>query len=134
MTNLATNLALNPVAISSPSSGSPVADLLRLLGVGCVLLAAVWAALAWLRSRAWFQKTLEEKVRLRILESRSLPNRSAIHLVACGHQRFLLGVSAAGVSMLTELDSEGGSTSPTFAAVIAAEGKSAASPSLGATS
>jgi hypothetical protein len=47
--------------------------------------------------------TLQRRMRLRIEETRPIGNRSALHLVVCGEQQFLISSSPAGVSLVAEL-------------------------------
>lgn len=96
-----TNGLTAPVLAPMPSS--PVGDWLRVLGTLCILLGIVWMGLYWLRERPWLRGTLQRRLRLRIEETRPIGNRSALHLVVCGGQQFLVGSSPAGVSLVAEL-------------------------------
>lgn len=89
--------------VLGPMQSSPVGDWLRVLGTLCLLLGIVWIGLYWLRERPWLRGTLQRRMRLRIEETRPIGNRSALHLVVCGEQQFLVGSSPAGVSLVAEL-------------------------------
>lgn len=121
MTNGLHNLG-PAVAGGSAGGGLVLADFLRLVGSGLILLAMLWVALLWLRRRTWFNRVLQERMRLRVLETRPLAHRSALHLVSCSGQEFLVAVSPAGVSLVATLNppATGPTTAPAadFASII----------------
>ena len=118
MTNGLYNLAPAASGGVPGQAGLQLADFLRLLGSGLILLALFWVALLWLRRRTWFNRVLQERLRLRVLETRPLAHRSALHLVSCGGQEFLVAVSPAGVSLVATLPTPRQEPTPDFASII----------------
>jgi flagellar biogenesis protein FliO len=92
-------------ASSASSFGLPDAgtSLLRVCGAMLVVFA-VFFGLVWLY-RNW-QRVLRRTGRMPLLnvtEARSLGNRHTLYVVACGDQRFLIGSSPTGLSLLSQL-------------------------------
>jgi len=78
-------------------------SLLRLIGALALVLAVFFGGV-WL-FRNW-QRLLtgrQPRPRLRLVEARHLGGRQAIYVVAYDQQRFLLGSSPAGLTLLTRL-------------------------------
>jgi flagellar biosynthetic protein FliO len=86
-----------------PDSSATVGSLFRLLGALAIVFAILFAGV-WL-FRNWQRVATKNGhgVGLRVLEAKSLGQRQAIYVVACGEQRFLLGGSPAGIVMLSNL-------------------------------
>lgn len=97
-----TNLFTSPV-ISPASAGGGWWDFVRLLGYGLVLVAGAWWASRGLKRWPGLQRLVQAQGQLRVLESRPLGFRCHVHLVACGEQRFLVGSSPTGVTLVSEL-------------------------------
>lgn len=93
-----------PQAGAGPAgAGSGLSSLL--VSALCLAGLAVLAAAA-LRRWPLFNRLVAQRIRLRVLESRGLSGRCQVHLVECDGQRFLLGSSPGGVSLLSELPEE----------------------------
>jgi flagellar biogenesis protein FliO len=106
ITNLAATVASGTNAVTGgglASSGASLASLIRVLGalavVFAVLLAGVWLFRNWQRLAVRRGSTPD----LRVLETRSLPQRQALYLVGVAQQRFLVGASPAGLTLLSAL-------------------------------
>jgi flagellar biogenesis protein FliO len=93
----------NSVAVSGSTSPDVAFSLLRVVGA-MVLVIAVFLGGVWLL-RNW-QRLAVNKGRapkLNLLETKSLGNRQAIFVVGYEQQRFLVGSSANGLTLLTHL-------------------------------
>lgn len=78
-------------------------SLLRLVGALALVLAVFFGGV-WL-FRNW-QRVItgrSQRQRLRVLEARPLGPRQALYVLAYDQQRFLVGASPAGLSLLTHL-------------------------------
>ena len=91
-------------ALGAPHSGSVAESLGRMMGalalVFAVLIGALWIYRRW-------QHLLQQRAPasgLRVVEAKNLGQRSAVCVVGYRHQRFLVGVSPSGVSLLSPLD------------------------------
>jgi flagellar biogenesis protein FliO len=94
-----------PSLSQDPGNGS--VDLLvvfiRTLGA-LLLIIALFLSGAWFFRRSRFFSLYQSgPAQLRVLESRSLGYRSSVAVVAYSQQRFLVAVSASGVSLLSIL-------------------------------
>lgn len=90
-----------------PSLQSPPGDLLyvmlRLIG-GLFLVIAVFLGVVWFFKKSRFFPLYHgAPAQLKILESRSLGYRNTLFVVGYSQHRFLLAVSATGVSLLASL-------------------------------
>ena len=94
-----------------PDSG---AALLRVAGA-LVFVVALFFAGVWAFRRSQLLRLSGQKgPRLQVLDARSLGNRQSLYVVGFERQRLLLGVSPAGIQMLTRLpdSDESAPTSP----------------------
>lgn len=129
-----TNVVASPGVM--PVVQSPFLDWMRVLGTLCILLAVVWICLYWMKDHPWFRGTVQKRMKLRIEESRSLGNRSTLHLVTCAEQQFLIASSPAGVSLIADLlpgdnaNQLGGAENSTFLSNLAKSSQSSNSPPM----
>lgn len=95
--------AASPVADAAPGPADLIGPLFRML-LALVVVLGVLAVIVWgLRNGSRLLPRKGPGPRLRILEARSLGGRNAIHLVGYEDQRFLIGSSPAGVTLLSVL-------------------------------
>ena len=71
-----------------------------LLTVVAILLGGAW----WFRKSRLFGLMPASQSNLKIVETKSLASRHALHVVEYGEKRFLIADSPAGTSFLTNLD------------------------------
>lgn len=99
---LTNNLSASLSSASLPETGP---SLLRVLGA-LALVLGLFLGGAWVvrngRSGLFGQK---RSTRLNLLETRSLGGRQALHVVAYGQERFLIGSTPAGINLLSHLAS-----------------------------
>ena len=95
----------NTLSSSLSSSSLPDAgpSLLRVLGA-LALVLGLFLGGAWLVRNGRFSFFGQSRsARLNLLETRSLGGRQALHVVAYGQERFLIGSTPAGVNLLSHL-------------------------------
>lgn len=95
-------------ALGAPHSGSVAESLGRMMGA-LALVFAVLIGVLWIYRR--WQHLLQQRAPasgLRVVEAKNLGQRSAVCVVGYRHQRFLIGVSPSGVSLLSPLDPDPG--------------------------
>lgn len=104
--------------LSGSLSGGSLPDagpsLLRVLGA-LALVLGLFLGGAWLLRNGRFSVFGQSRsARLNLLETRSLGGRQALHVVAYGHERFLIGSTPAGINLLSHLTppQEGEDSSP----------------------
>ena len=93
-------------ALAAPQPGSVAESLGRMMGALALLFAVLFGAL-WVYRR--WQHLLQQRAPisgLRVVEAKNLGQRSAVCVVGYRHQRFLIGVSRAGLSLLSPLEPE----------------------------
>jgi flagellar biogenesis protein FliO len=96
-----TNLWSNSLTPSSLPETGP--SLLRVLGA-LTLVLGLFLGGAWLvRSGRFSILGGSRSSRLNVLETRSLGARQALHVVAYGHERFLIGSTPSGINLLSHL-------------------------------
>jgi flagellar biogenesis protein FliO len=92
--------------VTAPDLGSAAGSLGRLMGslalVFAVMLGALWIYRHW--QRLLLQRKPETG--LRVVDVKSLGQRMAVYVVAYRHQRFLIGGSPNGLSLLSPLEAE----------------------------
>ncbi|MFM8878573.1 MAG: FliO/MopB family protein [Verrucomicrobiota bacterium] len=107
--SLTSGLATNGVA--APDLGATVGSLGRLMGslalVFAVMLGALWIYRHW--QRLLLQRKPETG--LRVVDVKNLGQRMAVYVVAYRHQRFLIGGSPNGLTLLSPLESEASESS-----------------------
>ena len=87
-------------AASLPDAGP---SLLRVLGA-LALVLGLFLGGAWLLRNGRFSVFGQSRsARLNLLETRSLGGRQALHVVAYGQERFLIGSTPAGINLLSHL-------------------------------
>jgi flagellar biosynthetic protein FliO len=107
MWKLAFLFALPVAAAESQALGaaapSLTASVVRMLG-GLVFVIALFFGAAWLfRNGVRFRSANGVPRKLHILEARSLGPRQAVYVVGYENQRLLVGSTANGLSLLTQL-------------------------------
>lgn len=104
--------------VSSPPLADAGASALRVVGALVFVLAVFFAGL-WV-TRNWQRLGLQRgrPARLRVIESRPLGNRQALHLVRYRKQVMLVGASPAGVVLLSDLGEEEQEDEPAMPAAI----------------
>lgn len=93
-------------SVTSPPLVDAGASALRVIGALVFVLAVFFVGL-W-ATRNWQRLGLQRgrPMKLRIMESRALGNRQALHIVKYRKQLMLVAASPAGVVLLTELGEE----------------------------
>ena len=76
----------------------------RIFGALLVVLAILLGGAWWFRKSRLFGLVPASQSNLKIIETKSLGSRHAMHVVIYGEQRFLISDSPAGTSFLTHLD------------------------------
>lgn len=81
-----------------------MAVLLRIFGALLAVLAILLGGAWWFRKSRLFGLVPASQSNLKIVETKSLASRHALHVVEYGEKRFLIADSPAGTSFLTNLD------------------------------
>lgn len=93
-------------ALAAPDLSSAAGSLGRMLGalalVFALLIGALWIYRHW--QRLLLQRTPVSG--LRVVDVKSLGQRTAVYVVAYQHQQFLIGGSPNGLSLLSPLDAD----------------------------
>ena len=97
---------------SSPESYQPkpvnlMEVTVRVFGALLVVIAILIGGAWWFRKSRLFGLVPPSQAKLKILETKSLGSRHAMHVVVYGEQRFLISDSPVGTSFLTHLDDPG---------------------------
>jgi flagellar biogenesis protein FliO len=79
----------------------------RIFGALLVVLALLLGGAWWFRKSRLFGLVPASQSNLKIIETKSLGSRHAMHVVAYGEQRFLISDSPVGTSFLTQLEDPG---------------------------
>lgn len=79
----------------------------RIFGALLVVLAILLGGAWWFRKTRLFGLVPASQANLKIIETKSLGSRHAMHVVAYGEQRFLISDSPVGTSFLTHLEDPG---------------------------
>lgn len=115
-------------AVGAPDLGGAVGSFARLMGnlalVFAVLLGVVWVYRQW--QRGLLQRT--PSTGLRVIDAKNLGQRMALYVVAYRHQRFLVGGSPNGLSLLSCLDPEPAGPEPAGPEPAASDTESPDSP------
>lgn len=91
-------------SLATPHLGGVAESLGRMMGA-LALVFAVLVGVLWVYRR--WQHLLQQRTPasgLRVVEAKSLGQRLAVYVVAYRHQRFLVGGSPAGLTLLSPLD------------------------------
>jgi flagellar biogenesis protein FliO len=97
---LTNNLSASLSSASLPETGP---SLLRVLGALSLVLGLFLGG-AWLVRNGRFSVLGHRRsAKLNLLETRSLGGRQALHVVAYGQERFLIGSTPAGINLLSHL-------------------------------
>jgi flagellar biogenesis protein FliO len=93
-------------ALAAPDLSSAAGSLGRMLGALALVLALLIGAL-WIY-RHWQRLLLQRTpvTGLRVVDAKSLGQRTAVYVVAYRHQQFLIGGSPNGLSLLSPLDAD----------------------------
>lgn len=93
-------------ALAAPDLSSAAGSLGRMLGALALVFALLIGAL-WIY-RHWQQLLLQRTPvsGLRVVDVKSLGQRTAVYVVAYRHQQFLIGASPNGLSLLSPLDAD----------------------------
>ena len=81
-----------------------MAVVLRIFGALLVVLAILLGGAWWFRKSRLFGLVPASQSNLKIVETKALASRHALHVVEYGEKRFLIADSPAGTSFLTDLD------------------------------
>lgn len=98
----ATNLAAQVPAL--PDVGGSV---VRVIGALALVLAVFFGGVWGLKNWQRFSRSKGRQSNLSVLEVRALDNRNALHVVGYDRQRMLVGVSPAGITLLSHLPDAG---------------------------
>jgi flagellar protein FliO/FliZ len=79
----------------------------RIFGALLVVLAILMGGAWWFRKSRLFGLVPASQSNLKIIETKSLGSRHAMHVVEYGEQRFLISDSPSGTSFLTHLEDPG---------------------------
>jgi flagellar biogenesis protein FliO len=91
--------------LSSPSLPDAGPSLLRVLGALALVIGLFLGGAWFFRNGRQLAFRHGRAPRLNVLESRSLGGRHALYVVAYDQERFLLGSTPAGISLLSQLPS-----------------------------
>tara|TARA_B100001939_G_scaffold94381_1_gene80930 strand:- start:47 stop:598 length:552 start_codon:yes stop_codon:yes gene_type:complete len=89
---------------SAPESVNMMAVILRIFGALIFVLAILVGGAWWFRKSRMFGLVPVGESHLKIVETKSLGSRHALHVVEYGEQKFLIADSPAGTNFLTNLD------------------------------
>ena len=89
-----------PVTAPLPSMGAAV---FRMIGSLAVVIAIFFAAAWAFRNMHRFKGTAASQRKLQVLEAKTLGARQAIYVVGYEQQRLLIGATAQGLTLLTQL-------------------------------
>lgn len=92
---------------AAPQPANMMAVAFRILGALLLVLALLLGGAWWFRRSRLFGLVPPSEARLKILETKSLGSRHAMHVVEYGEQRFLISDSPAGTNFLTHLADPG---------------------------
>lgn len=99
----AASVATNTSSVLQQSSSTLLETLIRIVGA-FFLVIAVFVAGVWIFKKSRFFSLYQSSpAQLKVLESRSLGYRNSLLVVGYYHHRFLVSVSATGVSLLSSL-------------------------------
>ncbi len=87
-----------------PKGGGVTGVFMRLLGAMVIVISLLLLGAWWFRKSRLIGLVPAAQANLKIIETRSLASRHALHVVEYGEQRFLIADSPAGTSFLTHLD------------------------------
>jgi flagellar biogenesis protein FliO len=93
-----------PIETYEPKSSSVAGVFMRLLGAMAIIISLLLLGAWWFRKSRLIGLVPVAQANLKIIETRSLASRHALHVVEYGEQRFLIADSPAGTSFLTHLD------------------------------
>ncbi len=96
-----TNVLTGPLAAPSLPETGP--SLLRVLGALSLVLGLFLGGVWLVRNGRFSSFTGGRAARLNVLETRSLGARQALHVVGYGAERFLIGSTPAGISLVSHL-------------------------------
>jgi len=87
-----------------PKTGGVTGVFMRLLGAMAIVISILLLGAWWFRKSRLIGLMPASQAHLKIIETRSLASRHALHVVEYGEQRFLIADSPAGTNFLTNLD------------------------------
>ena len=87
-----------------PKSSGITGVFVRLIGAMVIVLSLLLLGAWWFRKSRLIGLVPAAQANLKIIETRSLASRHALHVVEYGEQRFLIADSPAGTNFLTHLD------------------------------
>ena len=87
-----------------PKGGEVTGVFMRLLGAMVIVISLLLLGAWWFRKSRLIGLVPAAQANLKIIETRSLASRHALHVVEYGEQRFLIADSPAGTNFLTHLD------------------------------
>jgi len=93
-----------PAEKFEPKPVNLMAVLLRIFGALLVVLTILLGGAWWFRKSRLFGLVPASQSNLKIVETKALASRHALHVVEYGDKRFLIADSPAGTSFLTDLD------------------------------
>lgn len=76
------------------------------------VVLALFAFVVWLLRRVQGGRVMSGKYPLRLEHRMNLDNRNALAVVCCDQQRWLVGISPAGVTRIDRLSSGEGASAP----------------------
>ena len=87
-----------------PKTNGVTGVFMRLLGAMAIIISLLLLGAWWFRKSRLIGLVPAAQANLKIIETRSLASRHALHVVEYGEQRFLIADSPAGTSFLTHLN------------------------------
>ena len=93
-----------PTEQYEPKPVNLMAVVIRILGALLVVVAILLGGAWWFRKSRLFGLVPASQSNLKIIETKALASRHALHVVEYGEKRFLIADSPAGTNFLTNLD------------------------------
>ncbi len=99
-----------PAKKYEPNTGGLTGVFVRLIGALVIVISLLLLGAWWFRKSRLIGLVPASQAHLKIIETRSLASRHALHVVEYGEQRFLIADSPAGTNFLTHLKEVEGET------------------------
>ena len=109
----------NSIPGLSSSGPSAAVSVFRMIGALCLVFALLFAATWLYRNGARFSAGRGAQRKLHVLEARSLGGRQSVLVVAYDHQRFLIGTTPQGMTLLSHLPEAAEDAAPASNSIVA---------------